>query len=325
MSFKEIIGQESAILFLKTAYRQNRLAHAYLFVGTDGIGKKKVALNFAKLLLCEHSEKEEPCESCPSCRKVEASAHPDIQEVVPEGQFIKIDAIREACRRLNLRGFESFKKVLIIREAQHLNEESSNALLKTLEEPTPHTVIILLADTVKSILPTIASRCQKIAFSLLNEQTIRLILHKDFGADDAAAAYFARLAQGSLGNALKYQEEDLFTRKNALIGEVLDRQFPLNRFLNDAAAVRSERQEKISEVLTILSSWFRDLYMAKVVSDPENFINADRQADIMRQAELLSLSEIEERIQAIADALNDLGHNINMRILLSKLRVELWK
>ncbi len=66
MSFKEIIGQESAILFLKTAYRQNRLAHAYLFVGTDGIGKKKVALNFAKLLLCEHSEKEEPCESCHS-------------------------------------------------------------------------------------------------------------------------------------------------------------------------------------------------------------------------------------------------------------------
>jgi DNA polymerase-3 subunit delta' len=197
--------------------------------------------------------------------------------------------------------------------------------LKTLEEPTPHTVIILLVDTVKSILPTIASRCQKIAFSLLNEQTIRLILLKSFGADDAAAAYFARLAQGSLGCALKYQEEDLFSRKNALIGEVLDRQFPLNRLLNEAAKEKSERQEKVSEILTILSSWFRDLYIAKVVSDPANFINTDRRQDILRQAELLSLSEIEERIQAIADALSDLERNINMRILLSKLRMELWK
>jgi DNA polymerase-3 subunit delta' len=325
VSFKEIIGQESAVFFLKAAHRHNRMAHAYMFVGPDGIGKKKTALNFAKLFLCEHPEAEEPCERCSSCRKAEASAHPDIQEVACEGQFIKIDAIREACRRLNLRGFESLKKVLIISEAQHLNDESSNALLKTLEEPTPHTVIILIVDTVKSILPTIASRCQKIAFSLLSEKTIRSILREDFGAGEEAATYLARMAQGSLGNALKYQQEGLFDRKNDLIWEVLDRRFSLSRFMSEAALDRSERQEKISEVLVVLSSWFEDLYKAKIVSDSEDFINSDRRKDIVRQAGLLSFSEIEERLQAIADALNDLERHINMRILLSKLRVELWK
>lgn len=176
MSFKEVIGQENAVSLLKVAYRHNRIAHAYLFVGAEGIGKKKAALNFAKLLVCEDPKGEEPCDRCPSCLKGDAFNHPDIQMVSPEGQFIKIDAIREARRRLSLVGFESARKCLLIYDAQYLNDESSNALLKTLEEPTPNTVILLVADSIRSILPTIASRCQRIIFSPLSEKVIESIL-----------------------------------------------------------------------------------------------------------------------------------------------------
>ena len=106
MSFKDVVGQESAIVFLKAAFRSGRIAHAYVFVGPEGIGKRKAALNFAKLLLCENPLGQEPCESCVPCLKAGGSNHPDIQEVLTEGQFIKIDTIRESCRSLSLRGFE---------------------------------------------------------------------------------------------------------------------------------------------------------------------------------------------------------------------------
>ena len=127
MSFKEVIGQQSAVAFLKSAYKQGRIAHAYVFAGPSGVGKTNAAINFAKLLLCQGPKQEEPCDGCASCLKAAAGNHPDIQWVLPDGQFIKIDAVREACRRLSLKGFESSRKVLIVSGAQHLNDESSNA------------------------------------------------------------------------------------------------------------------------------------------------------------------------------------------------------
>ena len=325
MSFKEVIGQDSAISLLKAAYRQNRISHAYVFVGLDGTGKKKTALNFAKLLVCELPEKEEPCDRCSSCLKVNALNHPDIQWVSPEGQFIKIDTIREACRRLNLVGFESNRKVLIILGAQSLNEESSNALLKTLEEPTAHTVILLITDTLKSILPTIASRCQRIIFSPLKEELIQSVLSHQWGTPPEETVYLARISGGSLGKALLYHKEGLFTRKNRMISDILDKDYPLENFVEMSLRDRSERSAQIHEVLCVLSSWFRDLLLAKILKEPKNLINIDRKDDIMRCSGTFSFAEIEQRIQAIAETMKDVERNINMRISLTHLRVELWK
>ena len=325
MSFQEIIGQEAAVALLKNAFKNKRLSHAYLFLGPEGIGKKKTAINFTKLLLCECPSMNEPCDRCAACLKVAALNHSDVQWVVPDGQYIKIDSIREACRRLNLKGFESSKKILIVSEAQSLNEESSNALLKTLEEPSGDTVIILLADALKSILPTIRSRCQRIVFSVLAQEKIEDILKGSLKISEAEAAYLGRISAGSLGVALQYHESGLFLRKNKILDCVLRRDARLDEFFAYNSNERSERNLKMEEIFCVLSSWFRDLLLAKMSLARENFINADRKDDIITISRRFTLLDIESRISAIADAAFENEHNVNGRILLTNLRVELWK
>lgn len=325
MSFKEIIGQESAVLFLKNAFRQGRLAHAYIFVGPDGIGKMRTALNFAKLLVCEDPRDSEPCDACASCAKAGSSNHPDIQHVAPDGSFIRIDAIREACRRLHLRSFEVSRKVLLIHGGEYLNEESSNALLKTLEEPSPDTVIVLVASSLKSVAPTILSRCQRIVFSLLPPDVIEGILRDRFHIRGDEALYLAGASAGSLGEALRYHEDKLFERKNALIRNALDRDVPVDSFLKMTGQDRTERLKSVAEALEVLSFWFRDLLVARITGDTGHAINVDIKEEIARDARQFTLEEIEDRINAIADASRDLERNANIRIAVARLRSELWK
>lgn len=325
MSFQEVVGQEAAIAQLKKAFINNRTSHAYCFAGPEGVGKKKAAFNFAKLLMCAHAKNAEPCDSCPACVKVSAMNHPDVFVVAPEGQFIKIDSIREACRRLNLKGFESTKKILIISEAQSLNEESSNALLKTLEEPSADTVIILLADTLKSILPTIRSRCQRVIFQAFPESMLKKMLETQFKLSAEEAAYLVRISMGRLGVALKYHEARLFERKNKMLEDVLTPGFPLDKLFSAGSLERSEKNLKMDEILCVLSSWFRDLMLAKTEGHFKNFINVDRKDDIMVTSRRYTFSEIEGRISAIADTAFENERNINWRISMANLRMELWK
>ncbi len=325
MSFQEVIGQEAAIAQLKNAFINKRTSHAYCFSGPQGVGKKKTALNFAKLLMCAHVQNTEPCDICSSCVKVNALNHPDVLVVAPEGQFIKIDSIREACRRLNLKGFESSKKILIISKAQSLNEESSNALLKTLEEPSADTVIILLTDALKSILPTIRSRCQRIVFQALPEGVLKKMLEAQFKLSDEEALYLVRISMGRLGVALKYHEARLFERKNKMLEDVLRPDYPLDKLLAIGSLERSEKNLKIDEILCVLSSWFRDLVLAKTAGPFKNFINVDRKDDIIMASRRYTLSEIEGCISAIADTAFENERNINWRISMANLRMELWK
>ncbi|HAJ57121.1 MAG TPA: DNA polymerase III subunit delta' [Candidatus Omnitrophica bacterium] len=326
MSFKEIIGQESAIALLKRSFSIRRVAHAYVFLGPEGIGKKKTALSFTSLLACEDTQKtDEACGRCPSCLKASSGAHPDIQWVYPDGQFVKIDAIREACRRLSLKGFESSFKALVIPEAGALNEESSNALLKTLEEPSRDSVIILIAPSIKSILPTIASRCQRVAFASLNPGALFKILQDKFEVGRQEAGYLAGISCGSLGLALHYHQKQLFARKDKIIDDALNAGLRLDAFLDLSKHERTQKKDLIEEVLAVLSSWFRDIFIVQVSGQSDNCINAGRKDDIMRAARDLSLADIEGRIKSIAESYEEIRRNVNVRLSLTKLRTELWK
>lgn len=322
MSFKEIFGQDTAVSLLKAAFRKNRVAHAYLCIGPDGVGKRKTVLNFIKLLLCGNGTQTEACDVCPNCAKIEARNHADIHWVERDGQFIRIDAVKEACRQLNLKGFESSRKFLIVRQAQYLNEESSNALLKTLEEPSLDTVIFLLVNSAKSVLPTIVSRCQRVIFSSLSEGVLVKLLNERFSIKPQQALYLARISQGSLGQALQYYESGLFERKDEIIKNVLNKDYPSEKLI-DAAS--SDKDHYLEEMLCVLSSWFRDMLLAKA-SLPDNvFINADRKDDIMQASRSFSFEDIDKRIASIAETTMEKGRNINMRLSLAKLRIELWK
>ncbi|MFH0876678.1 MAG: DNA polymerase III subunit delta' [Candidatus Omnitrophota bacterium] len=325
MSFEEILGQEHVVRFLRSAIRENRLAHAYLFIGPPGVGKTQTAVSFAGQFLCQSSQTGQACGQCPSCVKVQKRAHPDLLWLAPEGQFIKIDAIREACRRLSLKGFESSRKILVVSDAEALHEESSNALLKTLEEPTPETVLILLATTLENILPTIASRCQKVFFSSLSQEHLEKILKEKYHQKGQALTYFVRIAQGSPGVAGHLVAGRLFERKNSLIDAALDSKLALSQFLSAMTRREDAPDEEADELLLVLSTWFRDLLLAKFSSEIRFLINADRAAEIQALAGDFSVAELEERLSAIADVAVGLEHNANRRIALGYLRGVLWK
>lgn len=203
MKFSTIEGHEKSIEILKRAIANNALAHAYLFSGQAGIGKKKTALALAAAVNCLNAWPEGGCGECPSCRKVDKLGHPDVHVLVPDGDEIKIDQIRQVQADFALKPFEGTKKVLIIDNAESMNAAASNAFLKTLEEPPGDALIVLITAMPRSLLSTIRSRCQEITFQPLARNTLARALVQRRGLSEEDAWFIAALAQGSMGRGLE--------------------------------------------------------------------------------------------------------------------------
>src|SRR4030043_1378762 len=169
MSFKNVLGHSKPIALLQRAIRNEKVVNSYLFLGSEGIGKKYVALQFAKALNCLETEAEggDACDHCTSCKKIDHALHPDVLLIEPEGQNIKVDQVRQLQKELAYKPYEGKRRVCILTAADRMAPNMSNILLKTLEEPPLHTVIILLTNHPRLLLPTILSRCQTIRFNSL--------------------------------------------------------------------------------------------------------------------------------------------------------------
>lgn len=154
---------------------KNNILHSYLFLGKDGIGKKEIALEFAKKILCQ--TKQDEC-NCKSCICFKTNNHPDIQVINPEGETIKINTIREMVQNIYEKPILSDKKIYIINDSDKMTKEAQNSLLKTLEEPPEYIVIILIVSNIDLILNTIKSRCTKIVFEKLTNQEIIEVLQE---------------------------------------------------------------------------------------------------------------------------------------------------
>ncbi len=162
MTFSDIVGHKIPLRLLSSALASGRLAHAYLFHGEEGIGKRSVAEIFARGAMC--SGEAVPCNLCPSCTKFLRGVHPDLHRLSPSGAFIKIEHVREVESLLVFRPAAGKRKVVLIDEADRMKEETANALLKTLEEPPPETLLILITPHPQALLPTMISRCEQVRF-----------------------------------------------------------------------------------------------------------------------------------------------------------------
>lgn len=226
MAFSEIFCQDRAIDILQRAFAAGRWAHAYIFAGPEGVGKFKMAREWAKLLGCKEPVVEsgvaESCGSCESCRLFEAGSSPDFHHIYKElleftedGKDKKtpldlpINVIREfLLAKVSAKPTVSQRKVFVVSEAERLNNSSQNCLLKVLEEPPEYCCIVLLCTRLEKLLPTTKSRCQTIRFGPINDERIIEKL-QEMDIDENRARYFARLAQGSLGTACRWAELEL--------------------------------------------------------------------------------------------------------------------
>jgi len=226
MSFKTIIGQDRAILFLKRGLSQDRLSPALLFAGPAGIGKRRVARELAKTFNClsvngwsgRVLEEIEPCDRCASCRKVEGKIHPDVwemdfarqaewlQEKAEKQTAIKIELVRKIEREASFKASEGRVKVIILDPAQDMTEEASNALLKILEEPPAGVGIILISHDETALFETIRSRCTVVRFRRIPTPEIAAHLERELHLTFEEAHSIARRAVGSLGQAMWEKE-----------------------------------------------------------------------------------------------------------------------
>lgn len=226
--WKRLIGHAPQVAMLRRAAARNRLAHGYLFLGPAGVGKRLVARGLAQALFCRNTTETElqPCGHCPACKQVAAESHPDLLEVSrPEGKReLSIDLIAGAkdkrgreglCHDLSLRPMSATRRVAIIDDAETMNDESANALLKTLEEPPPGSILILIAADLEPLLSTIRSRCQPLWFANLATNEVAAILeHTGVPAKDANSA--AVMGHGSVETARRLMEPALAQLKDTV-------------------------------------------------------------------------------------------------------------
>ena len=219
MSFRNIIDQDNVKHIIAGQIRSGRIPHAYLFLGPDGVGRKKTALEFAKALNCQSPGDAGPCDHCLSCQKVEHGSHPDVQLVdfsyqarlenkdIEKQKTLKIDTIRALQHEVSLKPTEGKWKVFIIEPAEKITLDAANCLLKTLEEPPQWTVLILLARHRENLPSTIVSRTQILRFKPLPEKEIAAFLSARHGIGPARASEIASLSEGSLSAALNLLRE----------------------------------------------------------------------------------------------------------------------
>ena len=164
---------------LKKSIKHGRIAHAYLFEGDKGTGKHELSLWLAKRLFCTNVQKEAPCGTCSNCLRIAQGEHPDVIQIEPDGQMIKVDQIRQLQEEFSKSGFESRLKIFILSQADKMNNSAANSLLKFLEEPVGNFLAILETESLGRILPTIQSRCQIIHFSPLSKEKLQEKLQEE--------------------------------------------------------------------------------------------------------------------------------------------------
>jgi len=223
MAWDQIHGHDRAKTLIFTAIQQGRLGHAYLFVGPDGVGKRRFALELAKSLLCEAPPSPlTACGRCPACQQVAAGTHPDFFTVRREedDNELSIDSMREFCYRLGLKPSRGSRNIGIVEEADNMNASSANCFLKPLEEPPPGSLLILLATATDQLLPTILSRCQQIPFPPLSPQEMTAVLHDHGISDPQQVRRLIRHSHGSPGRALLLNDPLFWSVRQRLVVEL---------------------------------------------------------------------------------------------------------
>jgi DNA polymerase III subunit delta' len=326
VSFDQILGQESAVAILRSALRNGRLAHAYLFLGPEGVGKRLTALTLAKAMNCKSPPRAgDACEQCPSCAKVNSANHADVILLEPEGEVLKIDQVRELQKRLHYRPLEGGRRACIVDSADSLNEAASNAMLKTLEEPPAETHLFLITSRPHKLLPTILSRCQWVKFKPLSGDHIVRILRTAHSLEEKQARFYASLAEGSVGRALALSSRVDFEKRSAWLHAFSEIPEKTAEEIFETCERVSKEEEEINDLLELWKLWIRDLMVCKVQGNGEGakLINHDLGAEAARAAERFSFDRLDGLFDLISNVQKSIALNANRQLALETLMLEM--
>ncbi|MDJ0875820.1 MAG: DNA polymerase III subunit delta' [Desulfobacterales bacterium] len=335
LGFDQIYDQQRPLRLLASFIRKDRIPHALIFTGVDGVGKKSTALALALVCNCERPQTTggrqdddsgvaaslpAACHACRSCRWVLSGNHPDVIRIDPVGPIIRIDQIRDLIATLAKKPYGRGRRVAIIAGAHAMNPEAGNALLKMLEEPPADTILILTAPQTSDLLPTIVSRCQHIRFRPLTPATLARLLEAEEGLDATHAAVVARIAGGSYTRALAMHQGGWVVRRNWVVREIsaLKQQTDVHRMVlaEQLAALKSS----LPEALECILNFYRDLLVWRY--DPGKIINCDLKSEIEQAAAGHDAGELIDRIRATQKALKRLKANANPRLTMETLLLQ---
>ncbi len=319
MNFTAIIGHQRQKAQLQQAWSSHRLAHAYMFIGPDGVGKKLMALALVKLIFCVN---QNGCGECAACQKLDHHNHPDLHLIEADGTQIKIDQIRDLQKELHHPPLDAPRRICIIDNADKLNPAASNALLKTLEEPRAEVMLILVSSQPHLLLDTIRSRCQQLIFSRLSRKMVREILIEHNIATNHIDI-IASLSEGSLKKALG-NDREFYAEQRQKICKAISILTPNSIIpLFKLAEELANDKEQLDNLIWILLSYYRDIFLLVNRASPSLLINHDLEPQLRQQAQRESTVSIQYKLGAIIACQQQLVRNVNKQLAIEVLLLKL--
>lgn len=320
MSLAELIGNTRIKATLAGYLRNERVPSSLIFAGSDPYHQLQFAMNFAKALVCQKGSHFDACDRCRPCLAIDRGLYPDVRVFEPDGQFYRKAQLDELIATACQRPMQGERRVFILRDAQRLNESAANAFLKTLEEPLPSNVFILLTTNINLILPTIQSRCQILKFMPLSNHEVKLELQRR-GVDPEKArlmAFFSAQCVEDLSEA-DWQEMEEKRRSMLCIMERLIRQSEVEDILLDLYDRSRGREAFIAyfrEMVNLISVLLRDIMVLLVDPASGTLINSDYKEKLMELAALTDIDKTFFLIRKMEFLLRDIQRNLNARVLI---------
>ncbi len=321
-----VVGHDWAIGFLQRSMQNKRNRHAYLITGMRNIGKNQMAHAFAMALNCRHDdENERPCGECRSCRLTYSGNHPDMlyAEHDERTNALKIDAIRDITQKLALKPYDSRYRIALFADFDAARPQAQDALLKTLEEPPGHAVLILMAPSIENIMPTITSRCQMIPLRPVETATIQQFL-QTHGADPERAQLLARLSSGRIGWALEaLQNESVMAERDDIL-DMLETVLHGNRAVRfDVAAdldkIGRDDRMTLQYLLEMWQTYWRDVLLL-AHNSPIKPCNSDRRVSMEQLLQTTTPEAVFQAAQATRQLLTEtMKTNASLRMALEVL------
>ena len=328
IDFEKIIGQKKPIKVLKKLIKHDRIGHAFLFTGKEGIGKKVTAIAFAKAVNCFNlSENYEPCNHCSSCLKIEKGIHPDFQLIAPLNLVITIDQIRNIKDIIYWHPLGGRKKIFLIDDSHKMTVEASNSLLKILEEPPEFAVLILVADSPETMLPTIISRCHRIPFCPINREEQREILaDMNLGLEKSQLEEIILFSPGNLSKAIELAREPArLKEKNQYLKWVVEEEPGqlINKFFSSPENEVKDILNSFLDFTELMVLWFRDILFFQLGLPKEMLSFPERIDKIKKFAQCYSQEKIIILLNYLTEIPQKIAKYIKPEILMENFIIQL--